>query len=122
MPTLLIIDSNTIFRRTLKDIIQRRFSGLEIAEAEDSREGLEKGIHGRPQMVITDLSLKGGAGLSMIQSIASQNTDARIVVLTDMDEEEYRMAAIERGADDFISKSKQASYKVLAIIEKQLFN
>lgn len=122
MPTILIIDSNLMFRRILIDIIRKRFPELNIAEARDADEGLHKAICERPQLVITDLHLEGAISLAMIQQIAAQQPEARIAVLTDRDEEEYRKAALERGADYFISKSGPDGHKVLSIIQKRLLD
>lgn len=122
MRTILIIDSNPIFRCTLRDIIRHEFSDLNITEASDPQEGLLKNISDRPQLIITDLRLKGGSGLEMLQRIASQNSNARIVVLTDLDDEEYRKAALACGADDFISKNGHGSRRIMSIVAKQLFD
>jgi len=121
MNTILIIDSNPIFRCILREIIQHKFSQLKIAEAGNVREGLRKSISDHPRLIITDLRLKGGPGLDMIGRIAARKSGTRIVVLTDMDEEEYRKAALAKGADDFISKDNHGGQKVMAIIAKQLF-
>ncbi len=117
MRTLLIIDSNYIFRQTLRDIIQERFPAVNVVEARDAEEGLRKTIGERPQLIITDLRLVGGICLELIQQIAKRLPEARIAVLTDMDDEEYRQAALREGADFFISKSGPDSQRILAIIE-----
>ena len=120
VPTILIIDSNSIFRRALKDIILDRFPGMHIVEAGNAREGLQHAVEAKPQLVVTDLYLEGSLNLSMLRQIARRQPKTHIAVLTDLDEEEYRRAALEQGADDFISKSGPNSQRVLAVIQNHL--
>lgn len=122
MPTILIIDSNQMFRQALKSTISRCFPELTVAEAETADEGFQKAIRERPQLVVTDLHLNGNKCFKMIQRIAMQQPEARIAVLTDKDEEEYRQAALEQGADYFISKSGPNGQNVLSIIRDRLFS
>ena len=121
MPTILIIDSNPIYREALKGAIRKYFPELTVKEAETADEGLKKAINNRPQLVVTDLELNGAESLYMIREIAVRQPEARIAVLTDKDQEEYRQAALEKGADYFISKSAPNGQHVLAIIRKRLF-
>lgn len=115
-PTLLIIDSNCVFRRTLRDIIQRHIPEIHIMEARSEKEGLQTATTCPTDWIVTDLHLNGATSLDMIHEIASKRPDTRIAVLTDMDEEEYRRAALEKGADYFISKSGTNGHSVLSII------
>lgn len=121
MPTILIIDSNDMFRQALKRSIRRYYPELEIKEAATADEALEKAIKERPRLVVTDLHLNGHKCFKLIQQIAVQQPEARIAVMTDKDEEEYRQAAMERGANYFISKSRSNGQRVLSIIKSRLF-
>lgn len=121
MPTILIIDSNQMFRQALKGSIRKYFPELTIKEAETADDGLQKAIKERPQLVVTDLHLNGHKCFKMIRQIAAQQPEARIAVMTDKDEEEYRQAAMEQGADYFISKSGSNGQSVLSIIKRRLF-
>lgn len=121
MPIILIIDSNQMFRQALKNTISKYFPELTVEEAETPDEGFQKAIRKRPQLVFTDLHLNGNKCFKMIQRIALQQPEARIAVLTDKDEEEYRQAALEQGADFFISKSEPNGHHVLSIIRNRLF-
>jgi DNA-binding NarL/FixJ family response regulator len=122
MPTILIIESNTIFRQVLRDVIARRFPELRIEEAGTAEEGLQKAIQQHPRLVLTDLYLEGDRGFSMIDTIATKQPEAHIAVLTDRDEEEYRKAAMAHGAEYFVSKTGPNSQKVLSIIKNRLLD
>jgi len=120
MPTILIIDSNQMFRQALTNMICRYFPELTVEEAQTADEGLQKAIQDKPQLVVTDLHLNGDKCFNMIRQIALQQPEARIAVLTDKDEEEYRQAALGQGADYFISKSGPNGQKILSIIKMRL--
>ena len=121
MPTILIIDSNQMFRQALKGTIRRYYPELTVKEAETQDDGLQKAIKDKPQLVLTDLHLNGHKCFEMIQQIAVRQPDARIAVLTDKDDEEYRQAAMAQGADYFISKSRSNGQHVLSIIKSRLY-
>ena len=123
MPTILIVERNALFRKTLTSTIRTRFPELTIIETDSAEEALKKSIAQRPQLVLMDIHLGNGniKGLDLIRRIAISQPYTRIAILTDSDDEAYRKAAFGKGADYFISKNKpNEGQKVLAMIQTTL--
>lgn len=120
MLTILIVEPNVLFRRTLKDSIGSQFPTAEIIESATAEDALHKCKFERPDLVLMDLRLGkcSSTGLDLIGDIDKQHPEAHIVVMTANDEEEYRQAAMRRGADYFLSKEKaDEGQKMLALIK-----
>ena len=111
-----------MFRQSLREVIHNRFPELDITEAQNANEGLQKAIQDRPQLIVTDLQLNGLMSFQMIQKIAQEQPDAHIAVLTDKDEEEYRKVALAKGADYFLSKTNPNEQSVLTLIKRRLID
>lgn len=123
MPTILIVEPNALFREALVKTIQSQFPELAVIQSTTAEEALEKSIVEKPQLVLMDIQLEdgGGQGLALIRDIAAQQPETRIAVLTDSDDREYRKAALDKGADHFISKTESnEGQKVLAVIKEAL--
>ncbi len=59
---------------------------------------------GTIDVVVLDLVLTDGSGFTLLQEIQRQPTPPRVLVLTSRDEEVDCVAALEAGADDFVTK------------------
>ncbi len=101
----LIIEDSTAFRTAFRDALTRRMSSLVVAEAANGEEALTRLADFRPDIVFLDIRLPGKTGLELIGPVKAGFPGAAVIILTDYDLPEYRDAARQGGADDFISKS-----------------
>ena len=78
-------------------------AGYRVAEAADGRSAIERFGARRPDLVLLDLGLPDIDGLEVIRAI---RRDARtpIVILSGRYEEREKVAALDRGADDYVTK------------------
>jgi len=104
MKRVLIVDDNTFFLQFLRQTLHSRFPSLEIAEAADGEEAMQKIKTFHPEGVFMDLRLPGENGLELTKKIKAQYPDIIVVIITNYDLPEYRKAAYESRADHFISK------------------
>ena len=58
----------------------------------------------RPNVVVLDLGLPDGSGFSMLPELRASKHAPRVIVLTSRDEDVECVAALEAGADDFVTK------------------
>ena len=104
MKRILIVEDNPFFLQFLKETLHARLPSIDILEAANGEEALQKIRTLPPDAVFMDLRLPGANGLELTQKIKAQYPDIIIVILTNYDLPEYREAAHQSGADHFLSK------------------
>lgn len=117
---ILIIDPYPVFRRTLKEVIRERETHVDIIEAEhaDQAKGILK--NKPPQVVFMDIALPRNNGIQLIESIRGMAPNTQIVVLTNHDSAEHKEAALQKGADYFLSKERSGGLCLLDVINKTI--
>jgi len=104
MKRILIVEDNPFFLQFLKETLHARLPSIDILEAANGEEALQKIRTLPPDAVFMDLRLPGANGLELTQKIKAQYPDIIIVILTNYDLPEYREVAHQSGADHFLSK------------------
>jgi len=75
----------------------------EVDEAKTGEEALERIREFRPDLVVLDVNMPGMGGLAACRAIRS-DTNIAIIMLTVRNSEEDKVAALDAGADDFVTK------------------
>jgi len=99
--TALVIDDEIQIRRLLKLALESR--GYAVREAENGRLGLQQVAVHRPDVVLLDLGLPDMDGLDVLRELRGWS-DVPVLVLSVRDREEVKIAALEHGADDYVTK------------------
>ena len=115
MASVLIVEDNRDFRRSLKEILKGEFPTLEIIEAADGEEALRKIHADPPHLVFMDIKLPGENGLRVTQKIKTEFPELTVVILTSYDLPEYREAALQSKANHFIVKG-QPTNEILRVV------
>ena len=98
---ILIIEGDRANHQVLGELLQH--AGYRIIEATTSaRAEIEARSH-RPDLLIGDLELPDGNGLTLIRRVRAWSM-VPIIVLAAHDLEEHKIAALDAGADDYITK------------------
>ncbi|MFB7878764.1 response regulator transcription factor [Nocardia sp. NPDC056064] len=100
---LMIVEDDTRVRTSLR--LAMEDEGYVVAEAEIAEAALEKvRAHGAPDVMIVDLMLGGGMdGYTCIREVRRDH-DVPIIVVSARDDTHDVVAALEAGADDFVTK------------------
>ena len=98
---MLVIEDEVQLRRLLRLVLQSKCH--EIFEADTGVEGLRVAALKRPDVILLDLGLPDIDGLEVLQRLREW-TDTPILVLSVLDKEEVKVAALEQGADDYVTK------------------
>ncbi|HEX8308917.1 MAG TPA: response regulator [Allosphingosinicella sp.] len=98
---ILIVDDESQIRRLLRVALTR--SGYSCVEARDSRELLNALAIDKPDLVLLDLGLPDRDGLELIPLIKKAGS-AKIVVVTAREQTQEKVAALDLGADDYVTK------------------
>ncbi len=104
MKRILIVEDNAFFLQFLKENLHSRFPSIDILEAANGEEALQKIKTLPPDAIFIDLRLPGENGLDLTKKIKAQYPDIIVVILTNYDLPEYREAAYQCGANHFLPK------------------
>ncbi len=109
---VLLVEDNSTFRKSLKEMLTLRFPGIEIEEAADGEEALQKLENTNPDLIFMDIRLPGKNGLEVTKIIKGAKADVEVVILTSYDIAEYRAAAFSSGASYFFTKGSAGSDEI----------
>lgn len=98
---ILVVDDEAAIRRLLRNTLMR--AGYTVVEAENAREALRQAAVEHPSAVLLDLGLPDRDGLGLIPLLRA-NGDAVVLVVSARDAVDEKVAALDLGADDFVSK------------------
>ncbi|HEY5830577.1 MAG TPA: response regulator transcription factor [Hyphomicrobiaceae bacterium] len=98
---ILVIDDEPPIRKLLRMGLASQ--GYEVLEAPNGRIALEL-LAQKPALVILDLGLPDVDGLELLRRIRQAQEDVPIVVLSSRDDEAGKVAALDLGADDYVTK------------------
>jgi DNA-binding NarL/FixJ family response regulator len=115
---VLIVEDNARFRQMLRKILQSRFPSFHIAEAENAEAALGQVHQQRPNVIFMDIRLPGQSGISLTGQIKPLYPAIVIIMLTHADTSEYREAALESGADYFLSKEKTTTEDIVDLVQR----
>lgn len=112
----MIVDDHEAFRQVIKAQLQT--IGAECVECVDGRDALAQYPGCQPDVVLMDISMKGLDGLSATAQITARFPAARIVMLTEYDDDDLRQAAQEAGALGYLLKDDLS--RLPAVLEQAL--
>ena len=98
---ILVIDDEPPIRKLLRMGLAAH--GYEVLEASNGRIALEL-LAQKPSLVILDLGLPDIDGLELLRRIRSAQEGLPVVVLSSRDDEAGKVAALDLGADDYVTK------------------
>jgi DNA-binding NarL/FixJ family response regulator len=101
---VLIVDDHPIFRRGLRALLAS-YAGLRlIGEATSGPEAVRLAAELRPDLILMDLQMPGGDGITAIRRITAVQPVSRILVVTMFDDDESVFAAMRAGARGYVLK------------------
>jgi DNA-binding response OmpR family regulator len=101
MKTILVVDDEPGIASLVRDYLEH--AGFAVLVAGDGRNALALARSRRPDLVVLDLGLPGLDGLDVARALR-RDSDVPILMLTARTDEADRVAGLELGADDYVSK------------------
>lgn len=88
------------------DFLERglRAHGFEVVSALDGESGIERAASQDVDLIVLDLMLPGRSGLQVLEWLRSARPGLPVIVLTALDEVEHRVAGLDAGAADYLTK------------------
>ena len=100
-PLVLIVDDEPQIRRLLTVTLEA--NGYRVLSAASGQEGLVLAAQHRPALVILDLGLPDLSGQEVLRRLREWS-NAPVIVLSVQDDEKGKVAALDAGADDYVTK------------------
>ena len=103
MARVMIADDSKAIRIALKDIILNGKHEL-VAEAADGAESVEKFVDLKPDVLLLDLVLPKKDGLTVLKEIKETNPNAKIIIISVVDNKQMIQDCISAGALAYVTK------------------
>ena len=116
MTLILVVDDDPGIRNSLAEEIES--SGFAVITAEGANEALTLVEGRKPDLIVTDLSMPGGDGFSLITAVRRVRATP-IIVISVRGREQDKVRALDLGADDYVVKPFSLA-EVLARVRAQL--
>ena len=100
--TLLIAEDSAQMRRLMRTLLAN--TAFDVCECSNGAEAVRLYFETRPDWVIMDLHMAGGDGLTATREICSRDRAARIIIVTQFDDDALRREAAEAGAVAYMLK------------------
>lgn len=100
-PTVLVIDDELQIRRLLR--VSLEGNGYRVIEAATGQEGLTMAAQHPPEIVLLDLGLPDMDGVTVLKRLREWSR-VPVVILSVREREEDKVAALDSGADDYVTK------------------
>ena len=117
---VLIVDDHTLIRDGIRALLALAADIEVVGEAANGKEALEKTKQLVPDVVLMDLAMPIMGGLEATRRIHKDFADTKVLALTQYDDSEYVIPAIEAGARGFVSK--MAAFSELASAIQAVYN
>lgn len=98
---ILVVDDETSVSKFVQHGLEAQ--GFQVFTAETGKDGLTRMIEVKPDLVILDFGLPDMTGLQVLQKLREWSKTP-IIFLTVRDSDEDKVAALDQGADDYLTK------------------
>src|SRR5450755_4250233 len=102
MQTILVIDDDERVRDTIGVMLEQ--DGFRAVLIGDGREGFDKALTIKPDLLLVDLRLPGMSGTDICKHLRAAKVATPIIVLSAMGDELDKVLLLEIGADDYVVK------------------
>ena len=114
MKRILVVDDAKVVRMVIKQILTRN-GFLVVGEAENGREALEKYKELKPDAVTMDIVMPEVDGIQGLKDILAYDKNARVVMISAIDQRDALQAALLSGACYFVVKPFEDDRMVSAL-------
>lgn len=105
---ILIVDDQRLMRDGLRILLEMEPDMTVVGEAENGREALTAYAELNPDVVLMDIRMPEMDGVAAIHQLRRQWPDARVIILTTFDDDEYVFEGLRAGALGYLLKDVSA--------------
>ena len=100
--TILVADDDQAIRYVLEQALGR--AGYQVYSFSNGKDLLDFSLHGKGDLVITDIVMPSGSGLDLLQTLRSRHPNRPVIVITAQSTLDNAVQAFERGAFEYLAK------------------
>jgi DNA-binding NarL/FixJ family response regulator len=112
---VLIADDDNLMRAGLRAVLSIDETIIVVDEAADGREAVERTGRHKPDVVLMDVRMPNLDGIDATRLIVAATPQARILILTTFEDDDYVFGALSAGASGFLLKRTQPEQLIAAI-------
>lgn len=118
--TILIVEDDLPVSNALLDKLTRE--GFQVLQAMDGEAGLEVALQKHPDLILLDIVMPKMDGLTMLKKLREESwgKEAKIIMLTNLNEVEMVSEAVEQGSYNYLVKSDWKIEDVVVKIKEML--
>jgi len=84
--------------------LELKYEGYQVDKAADGRSGLERALSGEYDLVLLDIMLPQLSGMEVLRRLRKEGVQLPVIMLTARDTVMDKVAGLDAGADDYITK------------------
>lgn len=102
---VLLVDDHPVVRQGLEMMLSIEPDIQVVGKAEDGPGALQKLRELEPDVILLDIRLPGTTGIEVLHQILQTSPQARVIILTTYDDDEYLLGALKAGAHGYLLKT-----------------
>ncbi|MFF2051601.1 response regulator [Leifsonia sp. NPDC058194] len=112
---ILLVDDQALVRLGFRMVLEAEDDFRVVGEAADGTEAVRLAVETRPDVILMDVRMPSMDGIEATRRIVAANPDARIIILTTFDLDEYAFGGLRAGASGFLLKDARPDELIAAI-------
>lgn len=98
------MDDNERIRKLIARLLEKLNIPLKVIECENGEEAVNIYSEEKPDLVLMDIVMDRMDGLKATKRIVEADKEAKIIIVSQLSEEDYKQEAIKAGAFEFLNK------------------
>lgn len=118
---ILVVEDDNTLREILRDNLTNE--GYKVLEAKTGKEGQDLALSGHPDLILLDIILPDVDGISVLKTIRADEAwgkHAKVVMLTNLSDNQSVTSALDLGAHNFLVKSDWKIKDITKLIHDEL--
>jgi len=115
MISLLIVEDQTLMRHGLRTILDLEPGLQVVGEVASGEEGVQRALELRPDVILMDVQMPGLNGVEATAAITRAWPEARLIILTTFDRDDYVFQGVRAGALGYLLKDTPADQLIATI-------
>jgi len=113
--SVLVVDDDALMRAGLRAVLSSDDTIAVVGEVADGAETAERARALRPDVVLMDVRMPGRDGISATPEVIAAAPEARVLILTTFEQDDYVFGALEAGASGFLLKRAPPEELIAAV-------
>ncbi|HEV8686176.1 MAG TPA: response regulator transcription factor [Gaiellaceae bacterium] len=112
---VLLVDDDDLMRAGLRSVLSSDETIEVVGEAGDGRAAVERASELRPDIVLMDVRMPNLDGIAATREVLAARPEAKVVILTTFEEDDYIFGALSAGASGFLLKRTSPEQLIAAL-------